>query len=164
MKKFQELHGPENWSQKVVCMRLHQILTCLVRRWPFWAITMLLSKRAFTNYAKLFYSHHISFSNGITVDSLYRHRYKKDTKSKTDIYNWSLLSYTPFLTPYKTASLLLLDRHLEWAPKVCILKKVHCLGKNLMMVKQLQSLTQIQNINGLLRVMYHWVEEFFDCL
>ena len=77
------------------------------------------------------------------------------TLSKMDIQNWSLLSYTPFLTLYKTTSLLLLDRHLEWAPKVCILKKVHCIGKNLMMVKQLQSLTQIQNINGLLRVMYH---------
>ena len=68
----------------------------------------------------------------------------RQTLSKTDIQNWSLLSYTPFLTLYKTASLLLLDRHLEWAPKVCILKKVHCIGKNLMMVKQLQSLPQIQ--------------------
>ena len=85
----------------------------------------------------------------------------RQTVSKTDIWNnsnnyyWSLLSYTPFLTLYKTVSLLLLDRHLEWAPKVCILKKVHCIGKNLMMVKQLHSLTQIQNINGLLRVMHH---------
>ena len=52
----------------------------------------------------------------------------RQTLSKTDIQNWSLLSYIPLLTLYKTASLLL-DRHLEWAPKVCILKKVHCIGK-----------------------------------
>ena len=79
-----------------------------------------------------FHSYHIYFSNGITVDSLDGHLYKTDTSLK-----WSLFSYTPFLTLCKTETTLC--SHLEWAPKVSILKKVDCRAKNLMMVKQLQT-------------------------